>query len=301
MVARNRPEGASRARGLLLGICYGDALANQQRTSLDDFGKEIVPQSTTLWSDFVRAEANAIEGRTGFDGRTVAAALVDAISETSVLPEIPGQTSRSLSLIEDGTRWDQASAKAREGGPLNFEPLVRNCALAPAFRSFPAELEYVTLRSTQVTSNSTDVMHASAALTALLAELIVHDSEEQHLDLLANLRRGYALNRDGYLRFDLDGVHDSIAKLREDDSRSIADLPYLEKEVKSPKHFLRGLLLVSFGTDDVHAALAAARNSNCHPRILTPLVGGIMGARFGNSVFPDERSEEHTSELQSLG
>lgn len=303
MVAWNRPDGASRAKGLLLGLSYGDALANAQRTSLADFGEAVVPQSTTLWSDFVRAEANAIKERNGFDGRTVATALVDAISESSFLPGVPGQTTRALDLIDGGERWEKASAKAREGGSSNFEPLVRNCALTPAFRSFPEELEYVTLRATRITSINTTVMHASAALTALLAELIVHDSEEHHLEILADLRRGYTLNRDGYLRVDLDGVHDSIAKLREDDSRSIADLPHLEKEVRSPKRFLRGLLLISFGTDDVEAALAAARNSCCHPRILTPLVGAIMGARFGSDVFPEEWKEqlESAKQISRLG
>ncbi|MFP9191372.1 ADP-ribosylglycohydrolase family protein [Natrialbaceae archaeon A-CW1-1] len=300
----NSPTGSSRAKGLFFGLGYGAGLAQsssplQQNLHPFDGNKRSIP--STSWVDLVCAESEAIDTRSGFDGATVANELTTAIPEEEELT-LPRGTHSSLAQIADGEQWDVASTKIKRDS-LNLEPLVRNCALAPAFLSFPDELEYVTHRSTLITSGATNVMQASAVLTAIVAELITHDSDEKHGELLANLRRGYALTRDSYLRTDLKNIDKHVGRLRENDSRDVSDLRSLQKENGSPNRFLRTALLTGFGTDDIETALQAAQTSKWQPVILTSLVGGLMGARFGIEEFPEEWREAFAegTRLQQYG
>lgn len=297
------PTGSSRTKGMLLGLGYGAILAQHDDPRQSSLSPEKeIPHSSceSDWIDLVCAQADAIDTKTGFDGATVASELVDVISRKKDT-SLPREAKSSLSRIAAGDPWYTASSK-RTQRALNFEPLVRNCILAPAFLSFPDELEYVTHRSTLITSNSTDVMKASATLTALLAELIVHDSDEQQLELLGGLHRGFALKRDNRLRSDLKNIEDSVKNVRDND-RDIGDIKYFQKEEGSVRFFIRAVLLAGFGTDDIESAVHTAQRSKFHPEILTPLVGAIMGARFGVEALPDEWADTvgDTNQLMQSG
>lgn len=286
MPSPNRVSEGDRARAAIMGLVYGDAIGGTHQQNLNEFGEEEVcpPLSTSIWTKLTCAQASSVVERSGFDSRSVSSALSDTLSDSSG-GNLDDQTVTALKRLESGTNWDDAGKVGSIDGTRQFGPLVRNCVLAPAYRSFRDELDYVTHLSTSITHNNSDIMRASATINNILAELI-NNGEPEDLSSFFKPTPG------GVPKKDFEGLIRSIERFREDGSLSVSDLRYPGRTDGSAYLFVRGLLMIGLGAEDTKIALEIARNGSWQSEVMTPVVGSLIGARFGTDAFPNLWSYE---------
>jgi ADP-ribosylglycohydrolase len=280
---------------MLLGLVLGDAIYSTQTTlsqqSLESFTDDEVPLPGEIGphSKLAFAEAEAVFERRGFDAETVGIALAEALEEGSAPPTLDPRSINTLETLS----VENAGGELRNCGPVTeppgFDPLVRNCILAPAYLSFPDELLYVTRCASQITHSEKDIATASVWVTAVLAELLAEDKSDP-VEVLKGVRTGHALDRRHPIPANYEGIARSVSKFRER-STPLKDYKAFQREGSAPELFLRSLAIAGFGTDDIKEAFAVAVRSAWAPDVLTPLIGAIMGARFGADLFPDEWQE----------
>ena len=294
-------EGATDGTGVLLGLACGDALGrpvefetaeaiqNEHGTVREMLAGGVHSKPAgTVTDDTQQALciARSLVERGAFDPEDIAARFREWYNAD---PFSIGRTTQwALYDLTTGYSWDEAGKRAWEGTNAGNGSVMRCAPLALAYHDDPDTLAEVSKQSSAITHYDPRCVYGCAVLNLTLAAI---------LD-----------GSDAPLRMALDRVESEAPSELIDMLQPVRHTgePWLEPMTLEPSgyvvHTLQTALHDGLAADSPEEGIVTAVNRGGDADTIGAITGAIVGARFGESEFPDRWVEaiDETTELDHL-